>query len=134
MDSRTLRLALAELKELKARETEYRAEVEEWYRSGDGRSPKWRRDPETGRSHNYGGKGYAFPYCPHGTSQWTDYDNICGGCEDGYNIYELAVFYAKEKMAEYNRRFEWFLSAPPALRQNDKLWGDIRDWMISALD
>lgn len=27
--------------------------------------------------------GYRAHYCVHGTNQWTDYDNICGGCEDG---------------------------------------------------
>lgn len=27
--------------------------------------------------------GYRAHYCVHGTNQWTDYDNICGPCEDG---------------------------------------------------
>lgn len=27
-------------------------------------------------------QGYRPKYCIHGTSSWTDYDNICGGCED----------------------------------------------------
>lgn len=25
-------------------------------------------------------------YCEHGTSRWTDYDNICGFCEDGLTM------------------------------------------------
>lgn len=29
--------------------------------------------------------GYRARYCIHGTDQWTDYDNICGYCEDGYD-------------------------------------------------
>lgn len=27
--------------------------------------------------------GYRAHYCEHGTNLWTDYDNICGPCEDG---------------------------------------------------
>lgn len=27
--------------------------------------------------------GFRPHYCIHGTNLWTDYDNICGGCEDG---------------------------------------------------
>lgn len=27
--------------------------------------------------------GYRAQYCIHGTNQWTDYDNICGYCENG---------------------------------------------------
>jgi hypothetical protein len=29
-------------------------------------------------------EGHRPHYCFHGMSQWTDYDNICGACEDGY--------------------------------------------------
>lgn len=28
-------------------------------------------------------EGYRPPHCFHGTNLWTDYDNICGPCEDG---------------------------------------------------
>jgi hypothetical protein len=31
--------------------------------------------------------GHRPHYCFHGTSLWTDYDNICGGCEDGDSAY-----------------------------------------------
>ena len=27
--------------------------------------------------------GYIPHFCEHGTNMWTDYDAICGGCEDG---------------------------------------------------
>lgn len=30
--------------------------------------------------------GYRPHYCEHGTNLWTDYDNICGGCEDGMTM------------------------------------------------
>ena len=31
----------------------------------------------------YAKEGYRPQFCIHGTNQWTDYDNICGGCEEG---------------------------------------------------
>ncbi|AVD99408.1 hypothetical protein SEA_BILLNYE_239 [Streptomyces phage BillNye] len=132
MDKLTRRIALAELKELKAREAEYRAEREEWYRSGDGRRPHYWTDPETGRTHNYGGKGYTFPYCEHGSSRWTDYDNICGPCEDGYSVYQLAIWNAEEKVSAYRERCDWVLSAPKHLDPDTK--SELVKWAISALD
>lgn len=30
--------------------------------------------------------GFRASHCEHGTSQWTDYDNICGGCEEGITM------------------------------------------------
>lgn len=30
--------------------------------------------------------GLAARSCEHGTSRWTDYDNICGPCEDGWSM------------------------------------------------
>lgn len=35
---------------------------------------------------SYRADGYRAHYCEHGTNQWTDYDNICGGCEDGMTM------------------------------------------------
>jgi hypothetical protein len=34
--------------------------------------------------------GHRPHYCIHGTNQWTDYDNICGGCEDSLSDAEWA--------------------------------------------
>ena len=31
-------------------------------------------------------EGHRPHYCEHGTDQWTDYDNICGPCEDGLTM------------------------------------------------
>lgn len=132
MDAMTRRIALVELRKLKASEAEYRADREEWYRSGDGRRPHWWTNPETGRTHNYGGKGYGFPYCPHGSSLWTDYDNICGGCEGDYGtVYECAISSAKEKVAEYRRRVDWVLTAPASLDHDVKQ--DLITWALSAV-
>jgi hypothetical protein len=132
MDAKTGKLALRILRDLKAREAEYRADREEWYRSGDGRSPKWHTDPVTGRRHNYGGKGYGFPYCEHGSSLWTDYDNICGGCEGDYGtVYEIAVSEATERVKDYNERVDWVLSAPKSLSWDVKR--DLIDWVCEPL-
>ncbi|QIN94779.1 hypothetical protein PP460_gp023 [Streptomyces phage Muntaha] len=135
MDKLTRRIALAELKELKAREAEYRQEVDDWYRTGDGRSPRWITktypDGRT-RSVNMGGKGYSFPYCEHGSSRWTDYDNICGPCEDGYSVYQLAVWNAESKVAEYRKRAEWVAGAPSSLDRDKR--SELIHWAISALD
>ena len=38
----------------------------------------------------YRKQGYRPKYCFHGTYQWTDYDNICGGCEDEVSFRETA--------------------------------------------
>jgi hypothetical protein len=132
MDAMTRRVALVELRKLKASEAEYRADREEWYRSGDGRSPKYWTNPETGRRHNYGGKGYTFPYCEHGSSRWTDYDNICGPCEDGYSVYQLAIWSAQEKVHKVNERIDWLVTAPASLRHTD-MHRELLDWALSPI-
>lgn len=132
MDAMTKRVALVELRKLKAREAEYRAEREEWYRSGDGRPTRYHFDPETGRTRNFGGKGYSFPYCPHGSSNWTDYDNICGPCEDGYSIYQLALWSAQEKVAKMNERVDWMTNAPSSLRHTE-MYRELLDWALSPI-
>jgi hypothetical protein len=54
-------------------------------------------------------QGYRPHYCEHGTNQWTDYDNICGGCEDGITMSDpgtrrlYALIEAKQRMAEYEK-------------------------------
>lgn len=35
---------------------------------------------------SYRRDGYRPHYCEHGTNLWTDYDNICGPCEDGLSM------------------------------------------------
>lgn len=53
-------------------------------------------------------QGYRPQYCIHGTNTWTDYDNICGGCEDG--IYPQDMTYMDvlkatlEEYREVNKR------------------------------
>lgn len=68
-------LALHLVHQAKARYDAYEADVNDWYRNGDGRPT-----PQ--------GRGHAYPECIHGYSRWTDYDNICGACEDGYGHFD----------------------------------------------
>lgn len=85
-------LALKKLNATRRMYQGYDEDVRQWYRSGEGR------------------EGYRYPYCIHGTSLTTDYDNICGGCEDGYTYFDYerdaaeAIGYAKNCFDEYYRR------------------------------
>lgn len=102
-----LMLAVAHLRRLRAAYLEYQEEVDDWYRSGEGRKPNWRvefnDDGEVYRW-NAGGSGYTFPACIHGRSLWTDYDNICGPCEDSLTLYEQALAAAWRDFNEYTKR------------------------------
>ena len=119
--------AIQRVKALRKREADYAAEVDAWYRSGDGRAPNWRTEPD-GRRWNAGGRGYTFPTCIHGTSRWTDYDNICGPCEDGpENVYELAWYSAIRDVEEYLRRIRAITQATDAGVPVDKNVDHITD-------
>ncbi|WMI33862.1 hypothetical protein SEA_PATELGO_261 [Streptomyces phage Patelgo] len=133
MDNLTGKIALKILRNLKMREAEYRADREEWYRSGDGRPRKMYQGPDDDRPYNYGGKGWAYPAaCVHGSSAWTDYDNICGPCEDGSSIYQLALWEAQSKVAEYNERMEWLLSAPDSIRR-EEMHHELIKWVLQPI-
>lgn len=98
-----VQIAREHLRTLKKRHADYDQEVDEWYRSGDGRSPKWHTFVEGDNvwQENVGGRGYRFPECIHGRSYWTDYDNICGPCEDGLTVYEEALYAGHRDAATY---------------------------------
>jgi hypothetical protein len=69
MDKQTAKLAVILLNSYRNRFAEYEEECAEYAKQGH-------------RPH----------YCIHGTNQWTDYDNICGGCENGENYWSLETF------------------------------------------
>lgn len=78
---------------------EYEAECREWAK------------PKFGAPH-----GYRPHYCIHGTNDWTDYDNICWGCEEyGYNNLgpapERALHLARVAVAESQKRKDKFYDA-----------------------
>lgn len=91
----------AALNDIQADEAAYTAAVDDWYLNGDGRSTA------------DGGRGYRFPHCPHGMSLWTDYDNICGPCEDGYTAVQRAQGVARERFLRFLNTWNWITSAPP---------------------
>lgn len=118
-DSRAIaRLALPILKSLKAREAAYEESVNDWYSRGEGRT-----------------KGYRFPYCIHGTSLWTDYDNICGGCESGMSVYEIALSHAGYAWRTFNSRMQRIRDLD---KGSDPLPNDIRsslvNWACAPID
>jgi len=127
MDKTTGRIALELLKRYKASEVEYWEDVDAWYRSGEGRSPKWVTDSD-GRRYNMGGRGYSYPSCIHGSSRWTDYDNICGPCEDGYSVYQRALWEARGKAAEHRRRVDWLITAPDSLKRRTDEFLKLVEW------
>lgn len=67
----------------------------------------YERDCESDRE-----RGYRPHYCEHGISLWTEYDNICGGCEDGISMgdpaqrRERALNEAKERIRKADVLFE----------------------------
>lgn len=82
-------------------------------------------------------KGYRPSACIHGVSQWTDYDNICGWCEDGYGYWdylkqaELALEEAKGTYAEYQKR-QGLYRAARDMNAPEKLLGEIFEWVLEV--
>lgn len=89
---RIMKLALKLLQAERKKYADFDEARRDWYRSGEGQA------------------GYKFPYCIHGTSTITDYDNICGGCEDGYTYFDYerdareSIDRARRAYKEYLRR------------------------------
>lgn len=60
----------------------------------------------------YAKQGYRPSHCFHGTSLWTDYDPMCGPCEDGYGYFDpnayrrLAIDEAVRAYAAQNERVD----------------------------
>lgn len=82
-----------ELIELERRRfDEYEESVNKWYR------------------HRHLNQGHTFPVCIHGSSRWTDYDNICGGCEDGDSYFDY-LRVAKAALREAQARWDNYWEA-----------------------
>jgi hypothetical protein len=62
-------------------------------------------------------QGYRPAHCFHGTNLWTDYDPMCGPCEDGYSWFDpmlyrqLALAEAKAVYAEFDERLSLYIKA-----------------------
>lgn len=107
----------AALQRLRKVEADYEADVKDWYENGDGRPT------------SEGGRGYRYPECIHGSSLWTDYDNICGGCEDGSSAVELAIGEARTRWLTFVGFFEWMTDSPAALP--DHIRKEIADFSVT---
>lgn len=104
---------------------------------------------------SYWKEGYRPHYCEHGTNQWTDYDNICGPCEDGVSMRHpdqrwaaakaqaSAEFEQRRAVAELNDAYkqatddtaflpQLFKAAPDVLREMARL-NDIDDWYLPTV-
>lgn len=81
---------------------------------------------------SYRRQGFIPHYCQHGKDMWTDYDNICGPCEDGYGTYELALMLARADVAEMRKRTDW-LAAMPKGNMPHKLFRSLLDWATEPI-
>lgn len=123
------------LKRVMAFQAEYEADVEAWYTTGDGAPSNWVTEVDADGevyTYNAGGRGYAYPNCIHGSSLWTDYDNICGGCEDSLTAIQLAQQEARYTFTNFVKRMEW-LDAAPAGGLPQSLRDDILTWAFGSL-
>lgn len=56
--------------------------------------------------------GFSPSHCMHGVNLWTDYDPMCGACEDGLNYWDyetfagMALAEAKKAYQEYQKRID----------------------------
>lgn len=82
--------------------------------------------------------GHRPHYCEHGTDKWTDYDNICGPCENGETLEDplylrrLAIDTANEfwqQVRELNGRWHALFDVLPSA-QHDAM----NDIYTAALD
>lgn len=86
---------------------------------------------------DYAKDGYRPARCFHGTNLWTDYDPICGPCEDGYgwfdrNLFrELAISQAKQAFEEFNERLDFYQKASTLHAPLDQ--GKIIQWVGAPL-
>lgn len=84
-------------------------------------------------------QGYIPHYCIHGTNRWTDYDNICGPCEDGYTDRELALMQAYGDVRSYLARLDAVKEFNTSTKASDQHVGrtmtDVMwDWAMEPLE
>ena len=94
LNSTQKKFALAAIKEIRAEYAAYQRDMEDLAKEGYGPS-----------------------HCFHGTSRWTDYDNICGYCEDGLTLQEMALGRAKRRYAEVEEKSQAYFAAATVFGQ-----------------
>lgn len=149
----SMMIALELVYEMRANIAAYQEDVDEWYRAGEGRPRRVLPVDEFGnvtpglqthyidedgeldsyRAVNFGGSGHRYPTCFHGSSLWTDYDNICGPCEDGdeSNLYLTAYNRADAMVTEMQRRANAWMDVLAIEAQHPNMPRADRDAMIA---
>lgn len=86
-------------------------------------------------------EGLTPQYCEHGTTRWTDYDNICWGCEEGITAYaggayHIALVQARARVQQTEERLARYRALTDG-RTGDSIPGDLKkslvDWAIERL-
>lgn len=114
MDKQTAKLAVILLTSYRNRFAEYEEECNE-----------------------YAKQGYRPHYCIHGTNQWTDYDNICGGCEDGENYWHydtfgrMAIDEAKRAMEQMMERIDLYVKLD---KERAPIHADLMAWVSEPVE
>lgn len=113
---------------------QYEADVKDWYENGEGADPDWRTESDD-EGHvwrwNAGGLGHRYPRCIHGTDLTTDYDNICGGCEDPMTVLQEASYLARDWCAKWQARTTWINQKPGDMPI--ALMEALTEWAFDAL-
>lgn len=84
-------------------------------------------------------QGYRPERCIHGRYQWTDYDPICGGCEDGvlasYDLHQQALEAGKADAAEFERRIDLVnaLTARGHSSPPEEVLVQLRTWAVEPV-
>lgn len=114
MDKQTAKLAVILLTSYRNRFAEYEEECNE-----------------------YAKQGYRPRTCIHGTNQWTDYDNICGGCEDGEGYWnretfgQIAIREAQGAMDEMQDRISIYVDL---MKRNAPIHEDMIAWVSEPVE
>lgn len=82
---------------------------------------------------SYAREGYRPHYCPHGRNLWVDYDVICGPCEDGLSIHEIALMTAHDEVHTFLTRLDIYERAHKAGAPS-QVTSRLMTWTTDSLD
>jgi hypothetical protein len=84
-------------------------------------------------------QGFRPHYCIHGTNLWTDYDNICQGCENGEPLWDdardwaEAKWRAEEALRKVEKRSKIAEQVFDEDRSNTDLIGEMSRWAFEPM-
>jgi hypothetical protein len=85
----------------------------------------------------YAAQGYRPYTCFHGTQLWSDYDVICGACEDGLGWFDpmlyrqMAISEAKAAYADFEERLDIYTKA--SVKHAPMDYGQMISWVSAPL-